>query len=124
MPLALLMMGFLEVSRFSIYVLHALGIVLLVGAALLVRTLWRLQRVNPGFDPKGVVMASLWLPQPNIPENGRYFSNAAQVALYRRLIERLQALPRVESASGAVRAPFGVAHATGPFRVEGRDPDR
>jgi uncharacterized membrane protein YecN with MAPEG domain len=33
-PLALLMMGFLEVSRFSIYVLHALGIVLLVGRLL------------------------------------------------------------------------------------------
>jgi uncharacterized membrane protein YecN with MAPEG domain len=38
-PLALLMMGFLEVSRFSIYVLHAFGITLLVarlfhGAAL------------------------------------------------------------------------------------------
>ncbi len=34
MPLALLMMGFLEVSRFSIYVLHALGIVLLVARLL------------------------------------------------------------------------------------------
>jgi uncharacterized membrane protein YecN with MAPEG domain len=33
-PLALLMMGFLEVSRFSIYVLHALGIVLLVARLL------------------------------------------------------------------------------------------
>jgi uncharacterized membrane protein YecN with MAPEG domain len=33
-PLALLMMGFLEVSRYSIYVLHALGIVLLVARLL------------------------------------------------------------------------------------------
>ena len=33
-PLALLMMGFLEVSRFSIYVLHALGIVLLIARLL------------------------------------------------------------------------------------------
>lgn len=33
-PLALLLMGFLEVSRFSIYVLHALGIVLLVARLL------------------------------------------------------------------------------------------
>jgi hypothetical protein len=33
-PLALLMMGFLEVSRFSIYVLHALGIVLVVARLL------------------------------------------------------------------------------------------
>jgi len=33
-PLALLMLGFLEVSRFSIYVLHALGIVLLVARLL------------------------------------------------------------------------------------------
>jgi putative ABC transport system permease protein len=102
----------------------ALAVVLLVGAALLVRTLWRLQRVDPGFDPKGVVMASLWLPQPNIPENGRYFSNAAQVSLYRRLIQRVQGLPGVQAASGGVRVPFGGAHATGPFRIEGRDPER
>jgi uncharacterized protein len=33
-PLALLMMGFLEVSRFSIYLLHALGITLIVGRLL------------------------------------------------------------------------------------------
>ena len=33
-PLALLMMGFLEVSRFSIYALHALGIVLLIARLL------------------------------------------------------------------------------------------
>ena len=33
-PLALLMMGFLEVARFSIYMLHALGIVLLVARLL------------------------------------------------------------------------------------------
>lgn len=33
-PLALLMMGFLEVSRYSIYVVHALGIVLLVARLL------------------------------------------------------------------------------------------
>ncbi|MEP6993813.1 MAG: ABC transporter permease [Acidobacteriota bacterium] len=102
----------------------ALAVVLLVGAALLVRTLWRLQRVHPGFDPKGVVMASLWLPQPNIPENGRYFSNAAQASLYRRLIQRVQALPGVAAASGSVRVPFGSARATGPFRIEGGDPER
>jgi putative ABC transport system permease protein len=102
----------------------ALAVVLLVGAALLVRTLWRLQRVDPGFDAKGVVMASLWLPQPNIPETGRYFSNAAQVSLYRRLIQRLQGLPGVQAAAGGVRVPFGQARATAPFRIEGSDPER
>ena len=46
----------------------ALALVLLVGAALLVQSFWRLQRVDLGFNPSSVLTARLWLPQPNDPQ--------------------------------------------------------
>ena len=48
----------------------ALALVLLVGAALLVQSFWRLQRVDLGFNPSSVLTARLWLPQPNDPQSG------------------------------------------------------
>src|SRR5215470_18093051 len=98
--------------------------VLLVAAGLLVRTLWGLQRVNPGFDPKGVTTASLWLPQPNIPENGRYFKNESQVVLFRKILDRVAAIPGVQHAAAATRVPFGRNRLNLAFQIEGRDPER
>ncbi|HEY1249964.1 MAG TPA: ABC transporter permease [Thermoanaerobaculia bacterium] len=98
----------------------ALSLVLLVGAGLLVRTLWRLQRVDPGFEPKGLTMASLWLAQPNIPESGRYYDDGAQVVLYRRILDRLRAVPGLKASAAATRVPFG-GRSGGRFLIEGRD---
>ena len=53
----------------------ALALVLLVGAALLVRSFWRLQHVDLGFEPRHVLTARLWLPQPNEPSTGPYFTH-------------------------------------------------
>ena len=102
----------------------ALALVLLVAAGLLLRTIRGLQRVDTGFDPKDVVTASLWLPQPNIHENGRYFKNEAQVALFRRILDRVSAIPGVRHAAAATRVPFGRSRVNLAFQIEGRDPDR
>ena len=102
----------------------ALALVLLTGAALLLRTLVRLHRVDPGFRPQNLVTASIWLPQPNVPESGRYFQNAAQVVLYRRILERVRQIPGVEAADAATRVPFGGFPFTIPFTIDGRDPER
>jgi hypothetical protein len=58
----------------------ALALVLLVGAALLVQSFWRLQQVDLGFRPASVLTARLWLPQPNEPSTGPYFTHPARVA--------------------------------------------
>jgi len=102
----------------------ALALVLLVAAGLLVRTLWRLQRVEAGFDPKGVTTAGVWLPQPDIRETGRYFTPAQQMAFFKRAIERIGALPEIASAAGATRVPFGNGRSRARLQVEGRDPDQ
>jgi putative ABC transport system permease protein len=102
----------------------ALALVLLTGAALLLRTLARLQRVDAGFRPAHLVTASVWLPQPNIPENGRYFKNEPQVLLYRRILDRVRAIPGVEAADAATRVPFAAFPAINQFLIEGRDPER
>jgi len=102
----------------------ALALVLLTGAALLLRTLARLERVDAGFRPAHLVTASVWLPQPNIPENGRYFKNEPQVLLYRRILDRVRAIPGVEAADAATRVPFASFPRANPFWIEGRDPER
>ena len=102
----------------------ALALVLLVAAGLLVRTLWRLQRVEAGFDAHGVTTAGVWLPQPDIRETGRYFTPAQQMAFFKRAIERIGTLPEIESAAGATRVPFGNGRSRARLQIEGRDPDQ
>ena len=79
----------------------ALAVVLLVGAGLMLRNLWALQRVQLGFDPSNVLTMRIALPQTG------YSSTEHVVAFYQRLLERVRQLPGVRSA-GAVRAlPLG-----------------
>src|SRR6185503_8001485 len=93
--------GVLVVAQF------ALALVLLVGAALLIQSFWRLQRVNLGFRPESVVTARMWLPQPNIPETGPYFTHDARVSFYRRVLERIATLPGVQAVGGVSNLPLG-----------------
>jgi len=70
-----------------------LAAVLVVGAGLLLRSFWELQRVDPGFQPRGLLTLELALPEATYPK-------PTQVAAFvERLTERLQALPGVESAA-------------------------
>lgn len=55
-----------------------LALILLVAATLLVRSFWLLQNVDPGFNPHNLLTAQIWLPQPNNPEAGPYFSTRAE----------------------------------------------
>jgi predicted permease len=68
----------------------AMAMVLLVGGALLVSSFWRLQQVEPGFDPRGVTVARIWLPQPNDPSQGRYFTQASRARFFHALLDRLR----------------------------------
>ncbi|HSC25833.1 MAG TPA: ABC transporter permease [Vicinamibacterales bacterium] len=76
----------------------ALALVLLVTATLLVRSLIRLQSVDPGFDADRVLTFRVSLPR------ARYPATAQRIAFFTGLADRLRALPGV-TAAGAVNMP-------------------
>jgi putative ABC transport system permease protein len=75
----------------------ALGVVLVIGAVLMVRSLWALQRIDLGFDPENVLTLRLSLPQLAYPQPDQ------SVQFYQRLLERVRALPDVRAA-GTIRS--------------------
>ena len=76
----------------------AVSVVLLLGAGLLLRTFINIQRVEPGFEARGVLTMRLTLPRERYPgESGNAFFDA--------LIERLSALPQVRSVAAASQFP-------------------
>jgi predicted permease len=91
-----------------------MALVLLVATALLVRSMWRLQAVDPGFDPAGVVAAELNLP------SSRYADNAAHARFYEGLMERVAALPGVTQVATTSAAPGAGGNTTFSFAIEGR----
>jgi predicted permease len=78
----------------------ALSLVLLVSAGLLVRTLEYLNGLNPGFDARNVISAEASL------QDARYSTSAAVNLLYRRTLDRIRAIPGVESAAVALTLPY------------------
>jgi predicted permease len=91
----------------------ALALVLLVGAALLIRTFGALRGVNPGFDARNVLIMEMSL-------NGGRFEKAAGVdQLEREGRRRIESLPGVAAAAMTCCVPleggFGL-----PFIIEGR----
>jgi putative ABC transport system permease protein len=94
----------------------ALAVVLLVGAGLMLRSLWSLQRVQLGFDPTNVLTMRVALPQTGYPTPEHV------IGFYQRLLERVRDLPGVRSA-GAVRAlPLGSAIGDWGLQVDGYVP--
>jgi predicted permease len=79
----------------------ALAVVLLVGAGLMLRTLWSLQRIDLGFNPTGVLTLRVALPQTSYPEA------ADVVSFYSRLAERLNSTPGIGAAGAARSLPLG-----------------
>jgi predicted permease len=92
----------------------ALSMVLLVGAGLFLRSLEKLQEVNPGFSAKGVMTGMLALPQ------SQYREGAQRVMFYRSLLDRLTAAPGVTSAALGLAIPFSGGAESGSFNIEGR----
>jgi putative ABC transport system permease protein len=83
-----------------------LATVLLIGAALLIQTLYRLQRTELGFEPNGLLTFQLAPPTVKYPLD----SQAPQ--FYRALVDSLQAIPGVRAAAVSSGAPFGAGSYT------------
>jgi predicted permease len=92
----------------------AMTLVLLVGAGLLLKSLTRMGRVETGFDPKGVMTATVQLPE------NQYKTEEKQAAFYRAVKEKLEALPGVTSAAVVEAPPFTGFTPSSSFSIESR----
>ena len=71
----------------------AISLVLLTGASLLLRSLWKLQNQPLGFQPEHVVTASFTLRRRYHPTHGQDQPNPAQASFFNELEERLKRIP-------------------------------
>jgi len=97
----------------------AVAVVLLVGAALLMQTLVRLLRVDPGFRSEHVLSF-----RANMSDA---YSGAQQQAFYDQVVDRLREYPGVTSASAVFAVPLGRTGFDISYEIEGQDipePDR
>ena len=101
----------------------AIALVLLVGAGLLVRSLWNLQAVKTGISTSELLTLRVWLPQPNDPASGPYFAHPKRVALIRSVLERLAASGEVRQAGLATALPATRDSGSPAFAAEGWTPD-
>jgi len=92
----------------------ALSLVLLIAAALLVRSFLRLQQVNPGFEAGGVLTASISLPQE------RYATGPRRLVLFEQLLQNLGRAPEIEAAGLVDYLPLAGSNAGTGFFPEGR----
>jgi putative ABC transport system permease protein len=92
----------------------ALAVMLLIDAGLLVKSFWRLQRVDSGIDTERVLTMQLAL-------RGQRYADPKQVdAFYPRLLERIQALPGVRTAAVSNSLPPDNTEESDDFTIEGR----
>ncbi|MFL6227896.1 MAG: ABC transporter permease [Pyrinomonadaceae bacterium] len=92
----------------------ASAFVLLVGAGLMIRSFVRLQGVEPGLNPEGVLTAKITLPFERYPDID------STIRFNRQLIERVSALPGVEAAGLTTHLPVEEQGYNGNVVIEGK----
>ncbi|MFL6215596.1 MAG: ABC transporter permease [Blastocatellia bacterium] len=91
----------------------AIAVVLLVGAALLIQSLWRLQKVDAGINPHNVMTFELGVPEVK-------YDAKKQSEFFRQLQARLAAMPGVEAASAVLPLPLSGSNIGISFEIEGQ----
>jgi putative ABC transport system permease protein len=94
----------------------ALAAILLVGASLMLQSLWALQRVPIGFNPENVLTMRVSLPAAS------YAAPEQVVMFFQTLIERVRHLPGVQTAGAARLLPLGSTIGDWGLRIEGYTP--
>jgi len=98
----------------------AMALVLLVGAGLLMKSFVKLVDVKPGFNPANLLTMDIQLP--DLPPS-RYANDDEKAAFFKQLIDRLEALPGVESAGGVVSLPLSGAFESTDVILPGQSSD-
>jgi putative ABC transport system permease protein len=91
----------------------ALSVMLLIGAGLLIKSLWQLERVNPGFDPANVLGMRISVPKSQYP------GHRERAILYQQMVDRIRAVPGVEDAAAINDLPFSGSRTSTSFDIDG-----
>jgi len=94
----------------------AVSLVLLIGAGLLVKSSWLLQRVDPGFRAEGLLTLRVSLP------GGRYEEEDVRVDYFRDIQERVGALPGIVGVGSMSHLPLTRGYMSTLFTVADRPP--
>jgi putative ABC transport system permease protein len=94
----------------------AMAFALLVGAALMIETLWNLRSVNLGFRADHLLTMGVPLPDK------KYNTNEKIRAFYRDVLDRTRALPGVKSVGFGSDVPFTSVGDTEGYAIEGAPP--
>jgi putative ABC transport system permease protein len=92
----------------------AIGVVLLIGAGLMLKSFIQLQRVSVGFDPNNLLTMQITLPA------AKYNQNQQQIAFFQQALERIKTLPGVQSAAAVQDLPLRFNETSFPISLEGR----
>jgi predicted permease len=101
-----------------VFVQVALSFVLIAGTGLLLRSLVQMQNSDPGFSTRNIVVSAADLFSAGYkPDQAKIF--------YEQLLERIRALPGVQSATLARVRPFSyTVYSSAPLEIEGYQPPR
>jgi predicted permease len=93
----------------------ALSLLLLIGAALFVRTLWNLKNLNPGFNPDNILLFSM---EPTLMG----YKGARLENLYKEVLQRIESNPGVRAASASRFGEFTPGRADWSISLPGYIP--
>jgi putative ABC transport system permease protein len=94
----------------------SLALVLLIGAGLMIKSFVQLQKVNPGFNTQNILTLDLALPRAKYPESNQLAD------FYTQVVERVRALPGVQSVGATSDIPIASGGNYNSFTVDGRPP--
>jgi putative ABC transport system permease protein len=94
-----------------------IALVLLVGSALLIRSFWNLLSVDAGFDPAGVAAVEIAVPQSKYP------TADASARFYQQLLDRIRAIPGVETAGATTVPPLSGGGPSGTLILDRNSAD-
>ncbi len=95
----------------------AIALVLLVGAGLMIKSFQRLLQVNMGFRTEKTLTMRLTIPSAT-------YKDGPQISgFYRQLLDKIKALPGVESAGAISNLPLSGSYSSGSTAVENPDTD-
>lgn len=94
----------------------ALALILLIGAGLLIKSLYRLLSVDAGFQPARVLKLDMTLRRE------QYKTDAGLVAFWQRVLDGVRAIPGVESAALGTGVPLTNEHSRVDITLEGSPP--